>query len=601
MYRYVVLVWCPDDPLADALSARLAERFQPLHAAGWSNALNSRGLAIFHAEAEHHSCHTVLLREGSGAILGTVFSKSPTGEDTPTRASPGAADSAAILATRGQHLIANYWGRYVAVARDPEGEPWILRDPTGALPCLRLETGGVQVFFSHLEAAHALGLGPFNINWRYLSEYIVYPGIQSRETALAEVSEVQPGERISVSGNTLATTLLWNPCTVAATPSTEDPRYAAEELRKLTRMCVRAWAAGHQRIVHRLSGGLDSSIVGSCLVGCGSEVTGIHYFSSGPQEDERRYARQVAQRARIELIEQECQATAVPLKSMLEVSRTAVPAIYLYATEHSRFETTFAHERGATALFAGTGGDNLFYRTNSPLALMDHLHRHGARGSLRVALDVACIEKRSLWSVLGGALRRLLHPQRDLLAEIARSSQVLSGDLIAAAETQRRSPNPWLPSVQPLPPGKLWHIQSLWPGLPFHEPYREADQIERIYPLLSQPIIEWCLRLPTYVLIDGGWDRAVARRAFAQDLPAPIIRRRGKGGITQHVKDIFDNNLPFLRELLLDGVLVQRGFLDRTRLEAALTRTGSATGHAFIEILARHLSLEVWIQRAGVG
>jgi hypothetical protein len=53
-----------------------------------------------------------------------------------------------------------------------------------------------------------------------------------------------------------------------------------------------------------------------------------------------------------------------------------------------------------------------------------------------------------------------------------------------------------------------------------------------------------------------------------------------------------------MREVLLEGELVRRGLLDRTRITAAL-HSGAATSFAaYGELLAKYLSLEVWIQRA---
>jgi asparagine synthase (glutamine-hydrolysing) len=606
MYRYLVLAWSRNDEVAGQMAARSAERLRSLPSRSWSLALNGSDFAIYHSGAEPRSSRTTPLSEGRGAVLGTFFPKPPDNGEVPARAQPDAAASAAIALTAGQRLISHYWGRYVAVIRDASTHTLsVLRDPTGGMPCFRVRTGGVHVFFSHLEDVLAIGLGPYAINWRYVSLFAIFPSIQSRETALEEVFEVQPGERVDVANGRLASTLLWNPCDVAAAPATEDPQRAAEELRRLVRMCVQAWAQGHERILHRLSGGLDSSIVASCLqdVQPGLRVACLNWFSLGPQEDERRFAREVAQRARLELIERENRASVVRLPSMLDVTQSPIPALYLYPTEHSYSETSMARELGATALFTGTGGDNVFYRNQSPLALADRLHQRGLfRGtSMKVALDVASIERRVVWDVLReGICNHVLRRSPDIFADAAALGTVLARDILEMTRAQAPCPHPWLPSSQRLPPGKIWHIQSMWPGVPFHEPLAVADQIERVHPLMSQPVIEWCLRLPTHVLIAGGWDRAVARRAFARDVPASIIRRRDKGGITQHVKDLYDGNLPFLREILLDGLLVQRGILDRARLEAALTPSGSATGFAFTEILGRHLSLEVWLRRSAM-
>src|SRR3546814_16146244 len=62
------------------------------------------------------------------------------------------------------------------------------------------------------------------------------------------------------------------------------------------------------------------------------------------------------------------------------------------------------------------------------------------------------------------------------------------------------------------------------------ELYPRAVSPPHIAPLLSQPIVELCLSIPTWMWISGGLNRAVARKAFEGRLPAIITRRTHKGG-----------------------------------------------------------------------
>jgi asparagine synthase (glutamine-hydrolysing) len=114
---------------------------------------------------------------------------------------------------------------------------------------------------------------------------------------------------------------------------------------------------------------------------------------------------------------------------------------------------------------------------------------------------------------------------------------------------------------------------------------------------MSQPLIELCLRIPTYVSIAGGYDRSVARRAFASEVPMQIIRRRAKGGVNRHNTNMLDANLEFIRAVLLEGLLVREGLLDRQRLEQYLSRETSPADFEYHEILHQHLCTEVWLQR----
>ncbi|MGK4422636.1 asparagine synthase-related protein, partial [Klebsiella pneumoniae] len=59
-----------------------------------------------------------------------------------------------------------------------------------------------------------------------------------------------------------------------------------------------------------------------------------------------------------------------------------------------------------------------------------------------------------------------------------------------------------------------------------HDP---QDLLPTVSPLLSQPLVETCLGVPSWLWFEGGRNRVVARRAFAGDLPADVIWRRSKG------------------------------------------------------------------------
>lgn len=146
--------------------------------------------------------------------------------------------------------------------------------------------------------------------------------------------------------------------------------------------------------------------------------------------------------------------------------------------------------------------------------------------------------------------------------------------------------------------GKLWHAHQMTQPFEFYDPLgREADA-ERLSPLFSQPVMELCLRIPTYVLTQGGWDRAVARRAFYHDLPPEIRNRRNKGGIEEHLRRTLEHNRGFLRELLLDGALVREGVVDRARLAEVLSGRASRIAAGSGELF-EYAGIEAWLRSWG--
>jgi len=148
-----------------------------------------------------------------------------------------------------------------------------------------------------------------------------------------------------------------------------------------------------------------------------------------------------------------------------------------------------------------------------------------------------------------------------------------------------------------VPPGVLWHVSTVSVPPAYYSSFGPESTPERTMPLLSQPLVELCLRMPSYLLIRSGRDRAIARKAFASELPETTIKRTAKGRVDQYVRNVVDANLDFLREFLLDGILVRKGLLNRDTLELYLTKRSPAD-FQYSEILHEHLCVEAWLRRS---
>jgi len=604
MYRYFVLNWNPTDPRAVAAARSLSERLLARQS-GWVRAFEAVGLAAFHAGLGLGASETRVLDQDAGAVFGRIFNRDPPDPAAALRVNFDGDESLKIIQTGGRRLFERYWGRYVAVVQDAAtGETWVLRDPSGHMPCFIAAHHGVNLVFSDLEDCIALGALQFTVSWDYLRAFIAYSGYQARQTALEEVSEVQLGERVRFSGNTLHRSLEWDPLAIAQTDPIQDPDVAVRELRRVTRECIHAWAACYPNIVHSLSGGLDSSIVLSCLKSAPSQpnVTCLHYFGTGPDEDERKYARLMASHAGAELLEHRLTVAEAKLDQILNLRRSPRPWFYMYEVEHSRFEGELAAERNVKGMFSGSGGDGVFFQTHAELAVTDYLFDHGLGSDLlRVAVDAARVSRKSIWPLLVNAVRARVTPtQLHPLKMAGRPNRtIVSQDVVNAGKRNPGMVHPWFANrpTRGVPPGVLWHSMTVGAAPAFYPSFEAGPYPERTMPLLSQPLVELCLRIPTYVLIRNGMDRATARRAFAPDLPPEIIKRRNKGRIDSHIRDVLDANLNFVRDMLLDGRLVKEGLLNRRSLELYLTRERSPADFEYSEILQEQLCVEAWLSR----
>ena len=126
-----------------------------------------------------------------------------------------------------------------------------------------------------------------------------------------------------------------------------------------------------------------------------------------------------------------------------------------------------------------------------------------------------------------------------------------------------------------------------------HRPIARLERAPQHHPLLSQPLMEVCLQIPTYLLLRGGRERGLARETFADRVPQQILRRRDKGSIVSHATEMLRQSEPFVRELLLEGVLVGAGVVVRAELEPYIVRGQPFREDRMLPLLAC-IAAEIW-------
>ena len=596
MFRYVVFVWNDAEPAVRSAASRLCAEPQPPEGP-WRTAFSAAGLEVRCAGERPGRAVARRLRGGRGVVLGELFARNAEGISLAVPARIDAPESYAIVASGGRRLIERYWGRYVAVLRDPASrEVRILRDPSAGLPCYTLRIGELDVYCSRIEDVRALRTRPFEPDWAYVTACLCLLREHSAPSGLQGVTQVLGGQCVRHREARVTRSYEWDPLALAAAAPVDEPQAAAEALGRCTRDVVRAWGASFRSVLLSLSGGLDSSILLACLaLPPGPRLRCFHYYPPHTDLDERRFARLAAAHAGVELIERE-RPLGFELAALLAVPASAEPTNYLFYLEHSRREAALARAQGAGALFIGYGGDQLFYAERAEWAPAEFLRRRGlARPLLGVLLDAARMDQLSLWRVLGGMAREVLGRRRwSPLDEAGRARALLAPGVVSAAVREAYCLHPLMHRQSGASSGKRWHAHQVLAPFDFYDPLAVPGDAERIAPLVSQPLIELCLRIPVDVLTAGGWDRAIARRAFGEALPAQIRNRRNKGGIEAHSRLTVERNRPLLRELLLDGELVRCGLLARAALEQALA--GRAEIKTQSGELLEYASIEAWLR-----
>lgn len=600
MFRYLVLAWDPLRPDCSARVARMRQRL--LHDGAWSPAIDVPGMFTATTGGDTRNNRAWPLARDGGVILGSIFGRH--GEDTAAR--PGAAPNEASLdevsRTSGASLISSHWGRYVAVLQDKAGIS-VIRDPGGALPCFVRHLDGIWLMFSWLEDSIDL-LGPDGVpplDWEAIRALLLLGALGGHATALNGVTAVLPGQRLRLERHVTRGAMLWAPADIARSALDLPASEAAALLRQTTERCVGAWAAGDGRILLRLSGGVDSAIVLACLTGTREpeSIVCLNYHSPGADGDEREYARQAASMAGCRLIEAPREA-GYRLERVLAMALTPCPTSI---AGRLTADTDAAHARsiGAPAMFTGGGGDQLYFEFRRWWPAADHLRLRGfGPGFLRAAMSAARLGGQSVWRTMRLAVADRLRrstPGTGTGGSLSLAGPgLLHGPLGDGPLDLTPFVHPITHAANDLPIGKHVQLSQLLHPMEYYDPIARQAAPELVNPLLSQPLVELCLRLPTYLLTEGGRPRGLARLAFNDRIPRAIAMRRSKGGMEEHLATVMAQNRDFVRTLLLDGQLVRRGLVDRRRLEDALAAERHALSASTGEILT-FVGLEAWLAR----
>jgi asparagine synthase (glutamine-hydrolysing) len=380
----------------------------------------------------------------------------------------------------------------------------------------------------------------------------------------------------------------------------DDYEQGIATVQSVTQAAIDAWASKHSRVLHSLSGGFDSAVVLACLARSKyrPQVTCLNRYTDEPGEDERVYARLAASRSRVELIERAWTSGGSWLtSSILESPRTPKPSIpHVVGLADKLYCNSIARELGVDSVWSGEGGDHIFYQHTTTHGASDYLRNRGFRAPfIGVLDDAARFARRPYWSVLKEAVvdarsRKPWRPELLAARQIFANRESLPENLVEYVS------HPWTTDNEDIPRGKQVQIYFLAEVLNRHRPFGQLESVEEVYPLMSQPLIETCLRIPTYLLLRGGRQRALVREAFNGLLPSEITTRESKGSTTSCIIRMMRENHGFVRELLLDGILVRERLANRRQLEPYLD-TARPLRPQLVFPLISCIAGEVWARR----
>jgi asparagine synthase (glutamine-hydrolysing) len=527
------------------------------------------------------------LRTSTGFVLGMLFGRHAPGPVTDL----SEAEERSIITSGGNRFLQRYWGNYIAIVPLPDGIA-VVRPPFGDLPLVYARHGPLLFAASDIELLEACGCGVHAIDWNEIARHLAASDIRRTETCLEGVNELRGGDRLSVSAGTIKTEPLWSPWVVSnGEAGIADFSVGTDEVRRSIDWSIKQYSTCFERPLLLLSGGLDSSILACSLYQAKSTVTALNFVTEDPSGDERIYAQLVASAVGIDYVEAERNIANVdPCRS--DAAGLPRPSVRSFMQDSRRAMEAAAAQIGADAILEGGGGDNVFCSLQSVAPLADRIRSGGSlREIMASARDIAILSDATLSTVLRRAYHRAwLRPtsyrqQPDL--------DYLSKDGIRAARGATR--HPWLDAPRGAPPGKIAHAALLVAGQSWVECFDPCTRVPTHCPLLAQPVVETCFRVPSWMWFTNGQNRVVAREAFRGRLPDPVIDRRSKATPDSFITKVFERYRPAIKELLLEGRLAAEGLVDRTRLERTLAEASPPRNNDHRRIM-RLADAEAWIQ-----
>lgn len=524
-----------------------------------------------------------------GWLIGPVFRRDGRG----ILASHGRAIPDGSPRAQAEWLSRECWGAYLAILPERDGgHLCVFGDPSGLLPVYRTRSATHILLTSDPGLLALAGDAAPAIDWTALRAHLCWPELRAAATCLVGIDELRPGTLYHFEGGTRPPEVVWHPDDFL--PRGPAPAFgdAARALRGCAVEVMDAWSGLVGPVAVAASGGVDSSLICAALAAGGHDFDCITLATADPSGDERRFVRTLAESFGARVVEsihdpEAIDPTLSASRGLPRPARRSLSLAFDSALDAARVRL------GAEAVFDGNGGDNLFCFLHSAVPVVDRLRAEGLRAAVPTLLDMCAVTGadlptmiRAVWrSYWRGSQKDPWPADRTLLADVPDTWH--SPDALT----------PWLEAEVGIHGGKrdhlalLLHAQNHIHGI-------GGGGTRRFSPLMSQPLLELCLGLPTWLWCSGGINRALARAAFADLLPEAVLRRTAKAGPDSFLRRLFAGNREQIRALLLDGHLARHDLLDRSAIEGAIATdilTADAVAYRLLDLAESEAWVRSWI------
>jgi asparagine synthase (glutamine-hydrolysing) len=484
---------------------------------------------------------------------------------------------------------------------------WLVRDRVGILPLHWARAGRGLVFASEAKALFAGGRVSPEIDAAGVAEVFTRWSAPAPRTVFAGVESVRPGAalRVDVRDMSVREEPYWQP-DLSASPQWAGASLdeAADELGSRLREAVALRLRADVPVGAYLSGGLDSSVIGSLVQA--DESSPLQTFAvrfADPAFDETPEQRRMAGLLGTDHHEIVCGPEQIQ-QALLDVVwhcetpllRTApVPLFLLSGLVKDTDRKVVLTGEGADELL---GGYSIFkedtvrrFWARDPSSTL----RQSLLGRLHPEVQAGDGRAGEMWRrFFGRDLEATGHPFYSHLIRWQNtgwSTRLLAPSLRVAAGADPAEREARL--LDEMPPGWLdWPplARAQWVEIAtFMSSYLLACQGDRVamahgvevrYPFLDPAVIDLCAALPTRLKMPGLRDKVALRRLGSRSLPPEIWQRPKKPYRAPMATQLFGADEPdYVSELLSDAAVDRLGLVDPKASRLLLDRARARDGH----------------------
>ncbi|MBV6325609.1 asparagine synthase (glutamine-hydrolyzing) [Duganella violaceipulchra] len=493
-----------------------------------------------------------------------------------------------------------------AIFDDAQKQLLLVRDHVGICPLFYTVAAGSLVFGSEIKAVIAHPAVKRAVNLRGLDQVLSFPGSVSPTTMFENISALRPGHYLLVKTNgALQEKEYWDLNFGTTTPDHGDDGQYLDEFDEILRRAVKDRLNADVPVGYYLSGGLDSSLIGSVAQAVAPDPL-RHSFSiafDDAEHDERSF-----QRAYTQHIPSTHHEIQFDWKQVAERLRSAV--YYSEAPLKESYNTCslalseLVRDSGVKVVLTGEGADELFagyvgYR-------FDAMRAGQVDGVRELDEMLEDEERNTLWGNKSFFYEKnylaLKAVKLDLYSPAvgARFGQfnAVRSDLLQRAKMKGRHPIHQRSYVD----FKLRLSDHLLADHGDRVSY--ANSIEARYPFLDIRMVEFAARLPPRLKLNGLVEKYIVKEVARRYLPASIFQREKFHFVAPGSPALLAQNIDWVNELLSPEVIAKQGYFNPEtveRLRKVYARPGFKLNLPFdSDLLMTVLTFGIFLQTFGM-